>query len=317
MNPVTLIPSLSAHQISNKTIWAVGGGKGGTGKSFFAANLALNLASKEEDIVLIDADFGGPNLHTFLGMKETEVDLGHFFSNKITELKDTAVTTPFEGLNLIRGTDSLLFTANLNYYKKLKLIRHIKAFDVKRVIIDIGTGASYNCVDFFLLSNPGILVVNPEPTSIENAYYFLKSCIIRILKIYIDYYKIEGLVQKISTQIKENSKSIYTFLNEIISHDSYYADVLYKALKKFKPCLIINKARDEKDYILGHSISQVVQKYLVVDLNFLGAIPFDEKVHWSLKNISPYILNYPDSEASISIKSLTEKILNNNSKMTF
>ena len=313
MNPVTLIPSLSEHPISNKTIWAIGGGKGGTGKSFITANLALHLASKEKDIVLIDADFGGPNLHTFLGMKETEVDLGYFFSNKITQLKDTVVPTPFEGLSLIRGTDSLLFTANLNYYKKLKLIRQIKAFDAKRVIIDIGTGASYNCIDFFLLSNPGILVVNPEPTSIENAYYFLKSCIIRILKIYIDYYKIEGLVQKISMQIKENSKSIYTFLNEIISHDKYYADVLYKALKRFKPCLIINKARDEKDYILGHSIAQVVQKYLVVDLNFLGVVPFDEKVHWSLKNISPYITNYPDSEASSSIQSMTEKILNCNS----
>ncbi len=58
MNPVTLIPSLSAHQISSKTIWAIGGGKGGTGKSFITANLALHLASKEDDIVLIDADFG-------------------------------------------------------------------------------------------------------------------------------------------------------------------------------------------------------------------------------------------------------------------
>ena len=313
MNPVTLIPSLSAHQISGKTIWAIGGGKGGTGKSFITANLALHLASKEEDIVLIDADFGGPNLHTFLGMKETEVDLGDFFSNKIKQLEETAVHTPFKGLNLIRGTDSLLFTANLNYYKKLKLMRQIKAFDAKRVIIDLGTGASYNCIDFFLLSNPGILVVNPEPTSIENAYYFLKSCIIRILKIYIDYYKIEGLVQEISSQIKENSKSIYTFLNEIISHDKYYADVLFKALKRFKPCLIINKARDEKDFILGHCITQIVQKYLVVDINFLGVVPFDEKVHLSLKNRSPFIPNNPDSEASICIQSLTEKLLECNS----
>lgn len=313
MNTVPLIPSLSAHTIPSKTIWAVGGGKGGTGKSFIASNLAIHLATKEDDILLIDADFGGPNLHTFLGMKETKVDLGYFFSNKISLLKDTIVRTPFEGLNLIRGTDSLLFTANLNYYKKLKLIRHIKAFNTKRVIIDLGTGASFNSIDFFLLSNPGILVVNPEPTSIENAFYFLKSCIIRILKIYIDYYKIEGLVQKITSQINENSKSIYTFLNEIISHDKFYADVLYKALKRFNPCLIINKARDEKDFILGQSITQVVQKYLVVDLNFLGIVPFDEQVHWSLKNRSPYILNHPDSKVSGCIRSLTEKILSVNS----
>ncbi|MGD2245119.1 MAG: P-loop NTPase [Candidatus Aminicenantes bacterium] len=309
MNPATLIPSLSARQVSSKTIWAIGGGKGGTGKSFISANLALHLSSQETDVVLIDADFGGPNLHTFLGMKETEVDLGHFITNQVLRLKDTAVITPFKGLSLVKGTDSLLFTANLNYYKKLKLIRQIKAFKAKRVIIDIGTGSSYNCTDFFILSNPGILVVNPEPTSVENAYYFLKSCVIRILKIYADYYKIEDLVEKISIQIKNNSKSIYSFLSELISHNPYYAEVFYRALKKFKPCLIINKARDGKDFVLGQSISQVVKKYLVIDLDFLGSIPFDDKVHWSLRERSPYIKDFPNSEVSICIKSMLKKIL--------
>ena len=149
-----MISSLHAQQVWDKTIWAIGGGKGGTGKSFVTANLALHLSLLGHEVVLIDADFGGPNLHTFRGMKETEVDLGHFFSNKISQLKDTAVITPFRGLSLIKGSDSLFFTANMNYFKKVKLIRHIKAFDAQRVIIDIGTGASLNSVDFFLLSNP-------------------------------------------------------------------------------------------------------------------------------------------------------------------
>ena len=177
------------------------------------------------------------------------------------------------------------------------------------MIIDIGPGSSYNCIDLFLLSNPGILVVDPEPTSIENAYYFLKSCIIRILKIYSSYYKIENLFEKVSQQIKNNTKSVYSFLNEIISHDKYYAEVLYRALKGFNPCLIINKAKDSKDYLLGQSVSQVVQKYLVMDLNILGIIPFDETVPLSVKELSPYIFTYPDSEASLCLKSIAQKIL--------
>jgi flagellar biosynthesis protein FlhG len=190
-NSETNLPLLALHQGTDKTIWAVGGGKGGTGKSFVSASIAIELAHLEKDVTLIDADLGGPNLHTFLGMKESNLDLGDFITNKVHSLKDTVILTPFPGLKLIKGTENLLFMANLNYYKKMKLIRHIKAFDSKRVIIDIGTGASYNCIDFFLLSNPGILVVNPEPTSIENAYYFLKSCIIRILKVYTEFYGIE------------------------------------------------------------------------------------------------------------------------------
>lgn len=305
------IPMLSFHQDNNKTIWAIGGGKGGTGKSFLSASLAIQLAAQDGEVILIDTDLGGPNLHTFLGMQDSSLDLGHFITNKVSKLKDTLILTPFEGLNLIKGTDDVLFASNLNYYKKLKFIRHIKAFDAKRVIIDIGTGASFNCIDFFLLSNPGILVVNPEPTSIENAYYFLKSCIIRILKLSIEHYKIEDLIRSIKEQIRDNSKSIYSFLNEIISHDKFYADLLYRTLKKFKPCLIINKARDERDYLLGQSMSNVVQKYLVTDLNFLGIVPFDEKVHLSLKNLTPYTSKYPNSEVTASIKSITEKLSEN------
>ncbi len=303
---------LSVHTDSEKTIWAVGGGKGGTGKSFISSSLAIHLSSLKEDVVLIDADLGGPNLHTFLGMEESDIDLGHFFTNKVAKLQDTISLTPFEGLRLIKGTENVLFTSNINYYKKLKLIRHIKTFNAKRVIIDIGTGTSYNCIDFFLLSNPGILVVNPEPTAIENAYYFLKSCIIRILKFYIDHYGIQDLAKKVSDQIQDTSKSIYSFFSEIISHDKFYADLLYRALQRFNPCLIINKARDERDVLLGESIANVVQKYLVVELKFMGAVPFDENVHWSLKGITPFMINHPDSEAANAIKSIAEKLSGRN-----
>ncbi len=306
------IPILSVHSEPGKTIWAVGGGKGGTGKSFFSANLGLSLAMKGEEVVLIDADLGGPNLHTFLGLKRSQVDLGHFIANKVKDLEKTLLPTAYDNLYLVKGTDNLLFTANLNYYKKLKLMRHIKAFNTKHVILDIGTGSSMNYVDFFILSNPGILVINPEPTSIENTYYFLKSCIMRILKLYIKHYDIQDLANKISRQIKDNSKSIYSFLSEVISHDKFYADLLYRALNRFQPCLVINKARDESDYYLGEAIVKAVQKYLVINLNYLGAIPYDNKVHYSVKNMIPFLHKFSDSNVGRSFHSVAEKLIKPN-----
>jgi flagellar biosynthesis protein FlhG len=302
------VPFLAAHPRGDNTIWAIGGGKGGTGKSFMSANLAMHFSLQGDEVVLIDADLGGPNLHTFLGMKKTDVDLGHFITNQVSDLRDVAIPTPLEGLTLVKGTENVLFTANLNYFKKLKLIRHIRTFESKRVMVDIGTGAAYNCIDFFLLSNPGILVINPEPTSIENAYYFLKSCILRLLKMYVNHYQIQALVKKVADQIQDTSRSIYSFLNEIISQDKQYADLLYRALKRFQPCLIVNKARTVKDQMLGHSIVNVVQKYLVIDLNFLGSVPMDESVHTSLQSREPYILRNPDSEVTAAIRSIAEKL---------
>ena len=193
-------------------------------------------------------------------------------------------------------------------WRWLKLIRHIRTFESKRIIVDIGTGASYNCIDFFLLSNPGILVINPEPTSIENAYYFLKSCILRLLKMYINHYQIQDLVKKVAEQIQDTSRSIYSFLSEIISQDKQYADLLFRALKRFRPCLIVNKARTDKDRMLGHSIVNVVQKYLVIDLDFLGSVPMDESVHTSLQSRKPYIHMNPDSDVSAALRDIAEKL---------
>jgi flagellar biosynthesis protein FlhG len=301
-------PVVSERQNRTRTIWAVGGGKGGTGKSFVTANLAICLSKKNKEVTLIDADLGGANLHTFLGMRKSDLDIGDFLTKKVPTLRDVAVPTRYNKLRLVKGSDNLLFTANLNYFKKLKLLRHIKTFDSDVIIIDIGTGSTYNSIDFFLLSNPGILVINPEPTSIENAYYFLKSCIIRLLKLYIDYYQIQDLIKKVTEQINDNSRSVYSFLSEIISQDKYYADLLFRALKKFRPGLVINKARHEKDFLLGESISNVVQKILVINLDYLGAIPFNEIVHESVKNLTPIMDKYPDSDVGKSILSIASKL---------
>ena len=51
--------------INTKTL-AVGGGKGGVGKSFIASNLACSIALQGHKVVLIDADLAGSNIHTMI-----------------------------------------------------------------------------------------------------------------------------------------------------------------------------------------------------------------------------------------------------------
>ena len=47
-------------------VWAVGGGKGGTGKSLVAASLGIHLAQMGRRVILVDGDLGAPNLHRVL-----------------------------------------------------------------------------------------------------------------------------------------------------------------------------------------------------------------------------------------------------------
>jgi flagellar biosynthesis protein FlhG len=56
-------------------IWTIGGGKGGSGKSFITANIGICLSKLGVRVILIDADLGGANLHTFLGIPPPNLSL--------------------------------------------------------------------------------------------------------------------------------------------------------------------------------------------------------------------------------------------------
>ena len=292
----------------DKRIWAIGGGKGGTGKSFVAASLGLHLASLDRPVLLVDADLGAPNLHTLLGIKASHPDLGDFLINAVPSLEHAAVETPYRNLRLVKGSENILFIANINHYRKLRLLRQLRQIEAPNIVLDLGTGSSFNTLDFFLSANPGVVVATPEPTAIENTYLFLKSCIMRVLKLYMDHYKIKDLHQRMLDQIEKNSQSLYGFFKSLMESDRAYGTILYRALRGFRPCLVMNKTRDERDVLLGRSVADVARKYLLIDMKYLGAVPYDENVQASLRELRPFYVDHRDSAAARAIRQMSEEL---------
>ena len=62
--PRTAGPPGLAKKGRAKRVVAVGGGKGGIGKTLVSANLSIALAQKGFRVAVVDADLGGANLHT-------------------------------------------------------------------------------------------------------------------------------------------------------------------------------------------------------------------------------------------------------------
>ena len=74
---------------------ALGGGKGGVGKTFLSANLAAALAAQGLSVVALDTDLEGANLHTWLGVPSPRVSLAEFVSGRESDpaklVLDTAI----------------------------------------------------------------------------------------------------------------------------------------------------------------------------------------------------------------------------------
>ena len=156
-------------------IWAIGGGKGGVGKSVLAANLGVVLAKRRQRVVVVDADLGGANLHTLFGMPDPELTLSDYIDRNVPSLDDIVLSTSVPGLHLVSGAHALLEMANPKHGQKSRILRHIQKLDADHVILDLGAGTGINVLDFFLAARKGVLVVVPEPTSMGTESCWLSA----------------------------------------------------------------------------------------------------------------------------------------------
>ena len=70
---------------SQVNIIAVGGGKGGIGKSVVCTNLAIGMALSGQKVALVDTDFGASNLHAMLGINNPVHGFQDLFSENFPE----------------------------------------------------------------------------------------------------------------------------------------------------------------------------------------------------------------------------------------
>lgn len=163
-------------------IYAVGGGKGGVGKSVVAIALAQALAARSQRVIIVDLDLGAANLHTYLGVRGPTPTLADVLTRKAAHLADVRVSTSMPGVELISGAEYLPGMANLAHATKLKLLRHLQTLPADAVVLDLGAGVTFNTLDFFAAANHGVVVTAPEPAAVMNAYGFIKSALFRQLQ---------------------------------------------------------------------------------------------------------------------------------------
>ncbi len=302
-----------------KKIIAIGGAKGGVGKSLFAANLSVVLSSMGLKTVVADLDLGGANMHLYLGITYLKNSINNYLRKQYDSIDDIMTSTKY-GPVLIGGDSSQLGTSNIHFTQKLKLLNAIKTINADCIILDLGGDTSYNMLDFFLAADAGVVMTTCEPASYLDAYNFIKVAIYRKLNRIFgsesnnEFEANPELKQiiKHATSSSHNTsvKNINELLDSLRTQQPQSVSFISDVLKNFSPHLIINRitsGTNIKPY--SDRIRNVSKKMLTIDVKHTGSINYCPEFENSVKGLIPYSVSYPKSELTNNIRQIANILL--------
>jgi flagellar biosynthesis protein FlhG len=155
-------------------IITVASGKGGTGKTWFAASLAQALAlSPGKRVLLVDADWGLANADVQLGtMAPVDLAVDGPLESLVRGIKRVPGTT----VDLLGTASGSGRFADLDDATRRALAEKVAAVarNYDWTVVDLAAGAERGVRDWWRLGRRRLLVVTPDPGAITDAYAFLK-----------------------------------------------------------------------------------------------------------------------------------------------
>lgn len=158
----------------NPQIITVASGKGGVGKSFVSANLA-RIFSRNNDhrVLLIDGDFGLSNLDVLLGVR-CELTIDDFLYRDVS-ISDVIVNVG-KGFDLLPASNGVREGRELGIEERRRLLYSLEDISNRydMILIDCPPGVSRDTLQLCAMAHKTVVVVTPEPTSLTDAYAFIK-----------------------------------------------------------------------------------------------------------------------------------------------
>ncbi|MEM1104119.1 MAG: MinD/ParA family protein [Pseudomonadota bacterium] len=155
---------------------ALASGKGGVGKTWLASTLAGALAYQGDRVLLFDGDLGLANIDVQLGLSP-EKDLSMVLSGRAP--LEEAVATYGEGtgsFDVLAGASGSGALSDLSAPEIAGLLQGLKALGghYDRLLIDLGAGVDPHVTQLAAAAQTLLVVVTDEPTSMTDAYAFIK-----------------------------------------------------------------------------------------------------------------------------------------------
>jgi flagellar biosynthesis protein FlhG len=274
---------------ASPAIWSIGGGKGGVGKSFVAANLAVRVAQLGRRVVIVDGDLGGANLDAILGCERPKHTLAHFFARTVPSLSALEVPTCVEGLSLVAGDSEVLGSGNPQHAQKLKLIRHLRQLKCDVVIVDLGAGTTFNTLDLWLAADVQLVVATPEPTAMQNCFAFIKAATLRDLE------RRTGV---------ERRGIDHASLRRLVSESDEARAALTRTTK-----IVVNRATAAEGRRVTNVLHDLTGRFLGGGVQLLGIVRDDRNATTSIHHMVPLLVENPSAPAAVDIAGLAQALV--------
>lgn len=291
-----------------RRLLAVGGGRGGVGKSLIAQNIAVYFAQLGKSVALVDCDPTGTNMHTQFGLTA----LAHPMPLDGTpdELMKALVSTSVPGLSILPGPhDAIEPPLQLRAGRKSRWLARLKALPVDYLVINVGPGHGHLAVDVMLAADFAICVTVPEPPAIEATYRFVRAAYRRRLRRSL--IKDRFRLSVVDRAIKDigSLPSPLTLITALTKIDRGLAELAWAEAQRMRLYLAVNQTRVRTDLELAASMSALCQRHYGVALDELGWVESDDTVWLSVRRRKPLLVDSPTSKAARNIERIARRVV--------
>jgi flagellar biosynthesis protein FlhG len=289
-----------------RRVIAVGGGRGGVGKSLIAGNLAVYFAQLGKSVVLVDGDATGGNLHAHFGLAAASAP----DPEDPAALEKVLVKTSIPGLSLLPAPhDAVEPPLALRAGRKLRWLAKLRALPVEYLVIDVGPGHGAFALDVMSAADVAICVTVPEPPAIETTYRFLRTSFRRAVRRIIarDRFKVHLLdraLREIGTL-----PSPLELVRALAKIDRTLAETAWSEANRLRHCLVVNQTRVRTDLELGAWMCGLTWRHYGLRLDELGHIEHDDTVWLTVRRNKPLLVDAPTSKAARNLERIARRVL--------
>ncbi len=284
------------------SVIAVGGGKGGVGRTLVASGIAVFIAQLGKRVLLVDGHPHAPQLARAFDVVRTD---GLVPPWVVPAIDPRGAETMVPGLRVLTATTETGTVPGVSLRHPRDLARNA---GVDHTVLDLGSGIGPHVLDAMLEADVMVLVTTPEPAAVEAVYRFCRHVFARQLARAFKGRPVELAALRDAIHAA-GAPPEPVHLAERVAAASPEAHMLaWSTLAKLRVRLVVNDSRARADLDLGDAMAYVARQRLGVTLEYLGPVEYDEAVVAVTRKRRPVLVDTPTAKASRHLERIARRL---------